>query len=192
MKPIHTIYNLLEINIKIPDQHKRFKYLKDVWGIDQNTIGEIENLAQSSVSRILNEAKIIIPEHEMQNIKKIQFLPNEIRYIQSLPRAIIKDAQVIAFVENILKVYPMHSFYATFDNDTNIRIAALASLGVQNKNLVELFNKSQPAVSMMVKRNQTKALRIERFNRYDFPSELVFKKEGVNTQSKITLAGGQG
>lgn len=191
MKAIHTIYNLLAINSKIKDQHLRYKYLKDVWGIDQNTIGEIEGVGQSTVSRILNEAKIIVAPSKMREIRAIQFEPHEIKSIQLLPRAIIKDAQVIAFIENILNIYPIHSFYGTFENDTSIRIAALSSLGIQNKKLVELFDRSQPAVSMIVKRNKTKAERIERFNRFDATTNLVFKKVGVNTQSKITLAGGQ-
>jgi hypothetical protein len=192
LKKIITLYNLLGINQKIQDQHKRIKYLKNVWGLDQITIGECEGLTQPSVSRLLTEANILVPDSNINELKQTSlFQPHEIRWLQSLPREVLSDIQLIAFVENILEIYPLHSFYTNFESGISLRIAALSSLGVQNKCLQAMFNKSQPTISMTAKRNMERMLKMERYNRYEFPGELTFKQIGVNAPQKFYLAGGQ-
>jgi predicted XRE-type DNA-binding protein len=54
---IKTLYTLLGISNKIEDQETRLLYLKDVWGLDQVTIAELENLTQPNVSRYMKKAR---------------------------------------------------------------------------------------------------------------------------------------
>ena len=99
------------------------------------------------------------------------------------------DIPVLAFIENILGVYPAHTFFQFTNISESLRIAALASLGIQNKRLVVLFNKNQPTVSMTVKRHSERAGTMQIAQRYDKqPTYTLVQKP---FQSKFTKAGGQ-
>lgn len=160
--------NLLGINRKIQDQITRVKYLREVWGLDQNTLAECEGLSQSSISKILQEGRFI------QLDFVLDFEPSEIETLQRLPREIIPDIPLIAFVNNVLKLNPHHTFYMGFGENVNWRIAGLSSLGIQNKHLEKLFGKKQATISMIIKRNIDKVLKTERMQRYDLNMPLTF------------------
>lgn len=168
------IYNILGINRKIPYQPLRIKYLRDVWGLEQTIIGECEDMSQSSVSKMLLEMKFIPKKDIDEVIELTEFAPDEIETLQRLPREMIKDVPLIAFVNNILVLNPHHSFYTGFAANMNIRIAALSSIGIQNKLLEKMFHKTQPSISMIIKRNTAQALNVERYQRYELNLPLTF------------------
>jgi hypothetical protein len=184
---IKTLSNLLQINNRIKDQQLRMLYFNTAWGLNQAAIADIEGCSQQHVSAQIikgrmNSSKLI------EDTLDLQFTVDEIRYIQFLPREIIKDVEVVSFVNNILGLEVYHPFYQHYDHVASMRIAALAGLGVQNKHLERMFNRSQSGVSMIIKRYQTK-LDVERPNRYDAtaPFQLAVQKRKTN----FLLAGGQ-
>jgi hypothetical protein len=191
VKTTQTLYNLLGINNKIKDVPTRYLYLKDVWGLEQNDIADIEGVSQSQVSKVLLQARkgSVVPP-------VLEFGSDEIKYLQFLPREIILDSQLVAFVENILNYEVDHQFFQFFLQNDNIRIAALASLGIQNKKLQQIFKKAQSSVSMNIKRNTKRALELERPNRYEVMSSYSIvpretKEKPKQEKPKFLLAGGQ-
>jgi hypothetical protein len=187
MNNIKTLSNLLGIHNKIPDQQLRMLYLKECWGLDQNTIADIEECSQQHVSNQLIKARMNSSK-VINDTLDVQFTIDEIRYIQFLPREIIKDVQVVAFVNNILGLEVYHPFYQHYDHVNNLRIAALSSLGIQTKHLQSIFKKPQSSVSMTAKRYSDK-LDVERPNRYD--STAPFRLSVQKRKTNFLLAGGQ-
>jgi transcriptional regulator len=187
MSTIKTLSNLLQINNRIKDQQLRMLYLKECWGLSQEVIADMEDCSQQWVSSQIIKGRMN-PQQVIEDTLDLQFSIDEIRYIQFLPREIIKDIEVIAFVNNILGLEVYHPFYQHYDHVANMRIAALAGLGVQNKHLERMFKKTQSGVSMIVKR-MTPKLNIERGNRYDStaPFQIGVQKRKTN----FLLAGGQ-
>ena len=186
---VQTLYNLLSIQSKIQNEPLRLLYLKDVWGLEQAAIGECEGRSQSYISKELIKARQSIPHQDFLNASEIQWTADELKYIQFLPREIITDVQVIAFINDVLGVEILHPFYMHFNHAIDIRIAALYSLGIQNKRLVQIYNRKQSSVSMIVKRSTEKALTLERNNRYDSTADFVISQQRKH-QNKFTLAGG--
>lgn len=187
MSTIKTLSNLLSIHVKIANEQLRMLYFKECWGLDQKTIADIEGCSQQQVSAQILKARMN-PSQVISNALDVQFTVDEIRYIQFLPREIIKDIEVIAFVNNVLGLEVYHPFYQHYDHVNNLRIAALAGLGVRNKYLERMFKKSQSGISMVIKRMAPK-LNVERPNRYDStaPFQLAVQKRKNN----FLLAGGQ-
>jgi hypothetical protein len=188
MQTLQTIYNILQVNRKIENFHIRIMYLKDVWGMEQSLIAECEGISQSYVSKELMRGYEIVPREtflaETNDIWTVQ----EIEFLHRLPREVIKDIPVLAFIEDILKVHPNHPFFVHVDTPTNLRIAALISLGIQNKRLMVLFDKSQPSISMYGKRYTQRILEMERTNRYDQIGKYTLSQ--VAYPKKFTKAGG--
>jgi predicted transcriptional regulator len=189
---IKTLYTLLDIPKKIEDRDLRLLYLKDVWGLDQGTIAELEHLTQPNVSRYMKKAR----ETKSAVDIILDFTKEELQFIQSLSREVITDIQIIAFYQHILKLKINHPFFLTY-GDELLRIAALSSLGVMNKHLEGLFGKSQAAVSMIIKRNAEKSAKIQRNLRFDTNStvyqiEKMYPKNKIQpTKNTFILAGGQ-
>ena len=175
LETLKTLYNLLQVNNKIENHRIRFLYLKDVWGMEQSLIAELEGVSQSYVSRELIEVRKTVSRETFEELTKDLYTPEEIEYIQRLPREIIKDMPVLAFIEDILGVHPTHPFFTIFDTSVGIRMAALSSLGIQNKCLMKLFGKNQSTTSMTVKRYAKRALELERLNRYEQVERYVFQ-----------------
>jgi predicted transcriptional regulator len=173
----------------------RLLYLKDVWGLDQGTIAELEHISQPNVSRQIKKAR----ESKSAENMILDFTAEELKFVQSLPRDIISDMQLIAFYNNILKLRISHPFFSSVGNIDQLRICALASLGVMNKKLEKMFNKTQATVSMIIKRNSEKAAKVNRPMRFDTSSSVydIEKIYPVNVipptpvSKKFTLAGGQ-
>jgi hypothetical protein len=186
---IVTLYNLLGINQKIPKLKTRLMYLKEVWGLDQIAIGEMEGISQSYVSQLILKGKETISNEKYIAATDIQWSAEEIQYLQMLPREIISDIGVIAFINDILGVDVIHPFFQHYDYAINWRIAALGSMGIQNKKLVQIFKKSQPAVSMIIKRSHVKANSIQRENRYHKSGDYRLSPQPY--KRKFILAGGQ-
>jgi hypothetical protein len=174
METVKTLYNLLQMNNKIPNHLTRFMYLKDVWGLEQTAIAKMEGVSQSFISRELINARKTVSRETFEKETKDIYEPEEILYIQNLPREIINDMQVLAFIENILGVKPIHPFFNILSTSEGVRMAALSSLGIQNKRLMELFKRNQTAVSMNVKRHMERAMNLERPNRYETVQRYVF------------------
>jgi hypothetical protein len=174
MEKLQTLYNLLQVNLKIENTHVRLLYLKDVWGMEQSLIGECEGYSQSYVSKeIIKARKNVTRETMIQETEQL-WSAEEIQYLQFLPREVIEDIPVLAFIENILGVVPLHPFFQYIDTSEQVRIAALSSLGIQHKRLQTLFHKNQSTISMVVKRSQERALAIERPHRYEKTATYVF------------------
>lgn len=189
MQTLKTLYNLLQINHKIEDLHVRMLYLKDIWGMEQTLIGELEGFSQSYISKELIIARQkVLKDTFIQQTSNL-YTAQEVQYVQMLPRSIIGDMQVLAFIENVLGVTPIHPFFNHYDTPMNIRIAALASLGIQNKCLMVMFDKSQPNISMMVKRYSQKTIETQRDNRYDKIPEYKLKEK--SQLFNFIKAGGQ-
>jgi predicted transcriptional regulator len=191
---IKTLYTLLGIINKIEDQETRLLYLKDCWGLDQVTIAELENLTQPNVSRYMKKAR----ETKAAKDLILDFTAEELKFVQSLPREIITDMQLISFYTYILKLKISHPFFLNL-SDESLKISALASLGIMNKHLENMFGKSQAAVSMIIKRTSDRATKVQRSMRFD-TSSIVYKIEKiipndkllpVDMSKKFTLAGGQ-
>lgn len=155
-------------------------YLKDVWGIPQTFIAEFERINQSQISRIYNAAKIKYGKTNIRETAGVHFSEEEIYYLMQLPREIIADMELVAFVLHVLGLRPRHPFFDVHESNST-QIAALASLGVQNKHLVDIFNKTQPTISMAVKRNLERVKRIERVTRFDYKIPLGLEYERVGT-----------
>jgi predicted transcriptional regulator len=195
MSAIKTLYQLLNIKTKVPDDMLRLLYLKDVWGLDQGTIAELEHISQPNVSRQIKKAR----ESKSAENMILDFTAEELKFVQSLPRDIISDMQLIAFYNNILKLRISHPFFSSVGNIDQLRICALASLGVMNKKLEKMFNKTQATISMTIKRNSEKAAKVNRPMRFDTSSSVydIEKIYPVNVipptpvSKKFTLAGGQ-
>jgi hypothetical protein len=187
-----TLYTLLNISGKIEDQGTRLLYLKDVWGLDQFTIGELENLSQPNVSKMSKKAR---QTKSVQNMI-LDFTEKELKYIQSLPRSIITDIQLIAFYTHILKLRINHPFFIDL-KDRSFSICALHSLGIMNKRIESIFGMSQANVSMIIKRHGDRAAKIERELRFDTDStvykieKIIPENQLLPVENKFTLAGGQ-
>lgn len=188
MNTIATLYHLLNVRQKIADRDLRLLYLKDAWGLPQTIIAECEQTSQAAVSNMLREARMKINPKDLTNASAIQFTPDEIAHIQSLPRDVIKDAPLIAFVNNILNLEVMHPFYSAFAKNDQIRIAALSLLGIQNKHLEKVFKKKQSTVSMIIKRYKDKAEAIERSTRYDFSTTMQVMPKHQNRSHNFIIA----
>lgn len=188
MNTIATLYQLLNIQQKITNQDLRLLYLKDVWGLPQKPIAECEQISQAAVSYMLREARIKISPKDLTNASAIQFTPDEIVRIQSLPRDVIKDTSLVAFVNNILNLEVLHPFYSAFAKNDQIRIAALSLLGIQNKHLEKVFKKKQSTVSMIIKRFKNKAEAIERSTRYDFSMTIQVMPKHQNRSHNFIIA----
>jgi transcriptional regulator len=190
--PIKTLYTLLGISNKIEDQSLRLLYLKDCWGLDQGTIAELEYLTQPNVSRYMKKAR----ETKAAKDMILDFTAEELKFVQSLPREIITDMQLIAFYTHILKLKINHPFFMDL-GDKSFRICALHSLGIMNKHLENMFGKSQAGVSMIIKRNGTRAAKIERELRFDTDStvyeieKIIPENKLLPVENKFILAGGQ-
>ena len=157
--------------------------------MEQTLIGECEGVSQSYVSKELIKAKERYTREQVIEQTLDIWTAQEIQYIHFLPREIISDIQVLAFIENILGIFPIHPFFSILSTPTNLRIAALASLGIQNKRLMVLFNKNQPTISMTVKRSRERAMNTIRQTRYqDQDKEYRFKS--VNKPFNFMKAGG--
>jgi predicted transcriptional regulator len=189
---IKTLYTLLGISNKIEDQSLRLLYLKDVWGLDQGTIAELEYLTQPNVSRYMKKAR----ETKAAKDLILDFTEQELKFVQSLPRDIITDVQLIAFYTHILKLKISHPFFMDL-SDESLKISALASLGIMNKHLENMFGKSQAAVSMIIKRTSDRSAKVQRSMRFDTNS-TVYKIEKIIPENKLLpittkfiLAGGQ-
>lgn len=172
---------MLGMNHKLPDKHVRVLYLKEVWGIPQALIGECEELKQSSISRIIKEAKIKCNIQDIRLLSLQDFDSDDIKKLQSLPREILTDIQLISFVQNILGMNVLHPFYEYFYGGHKIRITALAALGIQQVHLEKLFNKSQSTISTMVKNTNEKDIKQERDMRYNITESLkIVPRENPN------------
>jgi predicted transcriptional regulator len=176
--PIKTLYTLLGISNKIEDQETRLLYLKDVWGLDQCTIAELEYLTQPNVSRYMKKAR----ETKAAKDLILDFTAEELKFVQSLPRDIITDVQLISFYTHILKLKISHPFFMDL-SDESLKISALASLGIMNKHLENMFGKSQAAVSMIIKRTSDRAAKVQRSMRFDTNS-TVYKIEKIIPENK--------
>lgn len=191
MKTLATLYNLLQVNRKIEDVNVRLLYLKDVWGLEQTVIGELEGVSQSYVSKVIIAARKKVSRETLEDISLV-WTPDEIKYIHMLPRDILPDIPAIAFINNILGVNPIHGFFDYMNTNTNARIAGLAWLGVMNKRLMQLFGKNQSTISMVSKRMTEGIMKVQRINRYDHVDvyKLTYKPRASNT-NKFIKAGGQ-
>lgn len=190
METLSTLYNLLGIRQKIQDPQLRLLYLSEVWGVRQSIVMECEGIShQSRVSNMIKKAKLQYGATDIKNVAAIQFNADEIKYIQMLPREIINDIQVIAFTNNILGLNVNHPLYSFFSHDVGIRIAALSDLGIRNKHLQYIFNKSQPNITMTVKRKLKRSREIERIARYDKTAPFVIVPQTY--KQSFIMAGGQ-
>jgi predicted transcriptional regulator len=176
---IKTLYTLLGISNKIEDQETRLIYLKDCWGLDQGTIAELEYLTQPNVSRYMKKAR----ETKAAKDLILDFTEQELKFVQSLPRDIITDVQLIAFYTHILKLKISHPFFMDL-SDESLKISALASLGIMNKHLENMFGKSQAAVSMIIKRTSERSAKVRRSMRFDTAS-VVYKIEKIIPENKL-------
>ena len=188
MGTINTLYNLLQIDRKIEDTHIRFLYLKDVWGLEQSVIGELEGFSQSYISKELRAARAYVSRETFIQATENLFTSDEIKFIHQLPREILPDMVCIAFIENLLGIKPVHPFFDFYDTSDNVRIAALAYLGIQQTRLVQIFKKNQTTISMIVKRSMDRVLEMERLNRYE--QTMDYRFEIVPQQYTFKLAGG--
>lgn len=139
--------------------------MKDVWGMEQKDIGECEGLSQSQISRDLKAARLRLGQRD--DLKMIQFDGEDIKRIQALPREVFSDVQCIAFVHDILGVYPIHAFYDLYNHNTQNRIVALNKLGIPGTKLAKVYGKASSTISMMVKRHEDRVQKLERGFRYD-------------------------
>jgi hypothetical protein len=126
----------------------------------------------------------------------LDFTAEELKFVQSLPRDIITDVQLISFYTHILKLKISHPFFMDL-SDESLKISALVSLGIMNKHLENMFGKSQAAVSMIIKRTSDRAAKVQRSMRFDTNS-TVYKIEKIIPDNqllpittKFILAGGQ-
>lgn len=165
MNTWQTLYTLLGLRYKIVDKHLRMMYMKDVWGMEQKDIGDCENMSQSNVSRELKAARL--RHGQRDDLKMIQFDGEDIKRIQALPREVLSDVQCIAFVHDVLGVYPIHTFYDVFNQNTQSRIIALHQLGIPGTKLAKIYGKANSTISMMVKRHDERVQKLERGFRYD-------------------------
>lgn len=192
MNDIQNLYTLLNIRQKLGSQDLRILYLKDVWGLDQQVIAELEGISQSLVSRKITEGRRQFTRPDIQNLNaSIDWTIEELLFLQQLPREIIKDIPLVSFIIYILGIKLTHPFYFLYDND-NVSMAALHSLGIQNKRIQELFKKTQPTVSMAVKRNLDRALKIEKDTRYSFNITNIklekLQAKQITNLNKFTIA----
>lgn len=187
MSTMKNLCNLLGINQKINDQRTRMLYLNEVWGLSQDLIADIEDCSQSFVSQQLFRAREMMSHKTFLKRTDIIWTVDEIRYIQFLPRDIIKDVEVIAFVNNILGLEIHHPFYMHYNTPVTVRIAALYNMGIQNKHLQKVFGRKQTAVSNAAKRYKSK-VSIDRPNRYD--STVTFSMGLQKSNNNFLLAGG--
>jgi transcriptional regulator len=189
---IKTLYTVLNIKSKIPDQPLRLLYLKDVWGLDQNTIGELEDLSQPNVSKMSKAARVNKSAANMI----LDFTEKELKFVQSLSRSIITDMELIAFYTHILKLNINHPFFFSLD-DEKFKICALHSLGIMNTKIESIFGRTQAGVSVIVKRHGHRAVKIERELRFDTTStvykieKIIPENQLLPVENKFIVAGGQ-
>jgi predicted transcriptional regulator len=107
--------SVIKLKIKVLDSY----ILKDVWGLDQGTIAELEYLTQPNVSRYMKKAR------ETKSAKDLilDFTAEELKFVQSLPREIITDMQLISFYTHILKLKISHPFFLNL-SDESLKISA--------------------------------------------------------------------
>lgn len=185
---IVSLYNLLGISQRLQDESFRLLYLKDNWGLDQKTIAHVEGRSQPYISGALRKARNNVNVENFQKSTDFKFEAHEIKQVQFLPRDMITDTQVMAFIVDLLGVQVSHPFYNYYSHNPTTRMIALSSLGIQQKKLAQIYKKSQNNISMQVKKGLDKVLAIEYVGRYDdtAPFMLIEKKE----PNKFIPAGG--
>lgn len=194
MNTLETLYHALNIKLKIPNDSIRYLYLRNVWGMEQATIGQCEGKSQAYVSIALKQANSTVPDQSFKDNTANLFTVEEIKYIQFLPRDIISDVQCIAFVNDLLGLDVLHPFFQFYTYKSNTRLTSLHSMGVRQARLMEIFNKNQSTVSLVIKRLKDSIDKYKHENRYDDTAnyKLVVKsaKELV-VPNKFIPAGGQ-
>lgn len=189
LSTIETLYQVLGVRQKIQNRDLRILYLREVWGLEQMDIAAVEGMGQSTVSKFLKTHNV--SDTDIRNTAVVDYSIEEIKFLHKLPRGILNDAQLIAFVNNILGLNIHHPFYSSPSMTENIRISALHDLGIRQKQLVRIFGKTQPAISMIIKRTIERTRDVESPLREDVDSS-VFKLEPVPPKQsiKFLLAGG--
>lgn len=179
MDSIQVLYTILNIRQKIQDQSLRVLYLKDTWGLEQSHIAKLEGCVQSTISRMLADSRKKNKTAEMEKAKfSIRWTLEELKGIQELPREILPDFPLVVFVEDILELEIDHPFYKMLRPTVIMRMASLSFLGVQNKHIQRIYNKTQPTVTMAIKRNMQSVRRAERDTRYNFVNyNMSFKRK---------------
>jgi predicted transcriptional regulator len=184
MSKLLDLAELLNLRFKLPEESLRLLYLRDVWGLEQSELAKYVGKSQGYISVHLKKTRTkrgAIPftiDWEVDELKMIQFLPREL----------LTDNQVIAFFMDILQLDINHPFFNFYNHPERNRILALHSLGVRQKRIVELFTKTQPAVSMMI--NSQSLKEHEQVGRYDKTAKYTFKPRVEVPKNKFIPAGG--
>lgn len=188
LNPVQTLYTILGIRQKIQDQKYRIFYLRHVWGLEQKDIGACEGLSQSKISNILREP---LGDTDIRNLVMVAYNVDEIKYLHKLPRTVISDAQLVAFVNNILGLNILHPFYSAFQYSDNMRIMALSGLGIRQRQLMKIFDKSQPAISQIIRRGGDKYTNVVIPLRDDVDSSVfAIEFEPPHQSLKFIVSGG--
>lgn len=196
MNKLTTLYHLMNIKAKIPNDPIRYLYLRNVWGMEQTAIAECEGKSQASISLALKQATASVPNQSFKDNTANLFTAEELKNIQSLPREIIGDVQLIAFVNDILGLDVIHPFFQFYTYKSQTRIAALSTMGVRQARLMEVFNKNQSTISLIIKRLKDSIEKYEHESRYDSTAEYKLAVKSVKetivvAQNKFIPAGGQ-
>jgi hypothetical protein len=191
LNTLETLYHLMNIKAKIPNEPIRYLYLRNVWGMEQAMIGLCEGKSQGYVSTALKQANATVPDQSFKDNTANLFTAEEIKNIQFLPRDIIGDVQFIAFVNDILQLEIIHPFFQFYTYKTNTRITALSNMGVRQIRLQEIFKKSQSSISMLVKRLKDSVDKYEQESRYDNTAEYRLVVKSIVVPNKFIPAGGQ-
>ena len=158
-----NIYQILGIaNHFSGDIRDIVSYLTNEWGLPQ---GEIANLMEISQTKVSNIGIYAGLKH-FNRSELPKFNVFQLKALANLPREVIKDYPLLAFVQNILKLDIIGSKFYDWNGTVPKRMAALDSLGIKQKFIGEIFEKTSGTVSTNVKRNQ-KYIDFEKAVRYD-------------------------
>lgn len=193
-KAIHVFYKGFHIKEKLADENVRLLYLRNIWGLDQKTIGELEGVGQSVISRRLQYAKKIgVPEYKfLQDVNNLILL-EDLKQIHGMDRSAVKDIELFAFAHDLLGFEIDTTFYRLKRKELRDRRAvSLVKLGVQQKRVAQAVGITQGAVSMATRRVTEKQLNFEFPDRYISYHSMKTLANSQHNQlaPKIIAAGG--
>jgi hypothetical protein len=133
-------------------------------------------MSQSKISMLLSitgETNSPLPAPHFDHV--------DLRALHELPREVLPDITLIAFVQDVLKLDSWHVFYQWYGTPSQ-RMAALHHLGMKNLRIAQIFGKTSGTVSMAVKRFYTKTINLERPKRYESFEHLTIKEQAYETK----------
>jgi len=150
-----SMYDILEPRRWFPKDIDLVSYLINYWGLSQTHAAELTGISQTKISQYntligLNTfEKTQLPNYNAEHIKKLM----------NLTRDVLPDYCLVSFVQDVLKInVKSHAFWSRGGKPA-IRQAALDHLGIKQRFIAKIFQKSHGTISLNIKRAKEQMLK---------------------------------